>query len=434
LINFKQISVQKKANALGFLAVGLSAVAQFVLAPVIKFYIGAEGLGMWHLLFQTFTYLQIVDLGLSNGIIRELAAAKVRGAKYFSDTVATAMRAFTWVGMAFAGLGGITCFLLPCFIDLPLTLRKSFLIALILFSCWGFFRYRYAIHFISLYATNRIDIFNALNLLLGPGRPLMGMVFLTLKLGLPGVAIGYILVEAIVRAIALKIQKLPLASGCYDHKQFIKMFVFGGTTSVVSLSTLLIFFSSSFIIGWRVGVIKIAIYQSSIALLFLIHRFAITPFSNLLPEFIRYCETGDIFYMLKKKGLYCHSIVMLATFISLVIAAFINKLFVTLWLGEEFFAGYHFTVVYSFFILLSVARHNGYIMYQAIDYLKPMLICHLIQIPINLCLSLILLDKFGLIGIAYAYLLSSLPLIIISQLVFIRIPEKHFRNMIKSQA
>jgi O-antigen/teichoic acid export membrane protein len=181
------------------------------------------------------------------------------------------------------------------------------------------------------------------------------------------------------------------------------------------------------------GIIQIAVYQSSVALLFLIHRFAIIPFSNLLPEFIRYYETGDI-CILKKKGLYCHSIVMLATFISLAIAALMNKLFVTLWIGEEFFAGYHFTVVYSFFTLLYVARHNGYIMYQATGYLKPILICHLIQIPINICLTLILLGKFGLIGIAYAYLLSSLPVIIISQLVLIRIPEKRFRNVIKLHA
>ncbi len=423
MITFSHISVQKKANVLGLLSVGLSTVAQFVLSPVIKFYIGAEGLGMWHLLFQTFTYLQIVDLGLSNGIIRELAAAKEKDSKYFSDTVATAIRAFTFVGVAFTGLGGITCFLLPCFIDLPLMLRKDFLIALILFSCWGFFRYRYAVNFFSLYAVDKVDIFNALNLLLGPGRPVMGMLFLTLKLGLSGIAVGYILVEAIVRAIALKIQKLPVTSGCYDHKQFIKMFVFGGATSIVSLSSLFIFFSSSFIIGWRIGVVKVAVYQSSIALLFLIHKFAIVPFSNLLPEFIRYYETGNI-SMLKKKGLYSHSIVMLVVFTSSMLAALINKLFITLWVGEEFFAGYHFTAVYSVFIFLYTARHNGYMMFQAIGYLKPMLICHLVQILIILCLSVFLVDKFGLTGIAYSYLLSSLPVIIISQLIFIRIPKK----------
>ena len=418
MLNLVKISNQKRADFIGFLAVGLSAVAQFVLSPVVKFYIGVEGLGMWHLLFQTFSYLQIVDLGLSNGIVREIAAVKAKeDKKLFCDAAFTARRGLTLAGIAFALLGGAACFLLPNFIDISSSFKTDFLTALGLLSCWGLFRYRYSLSLLGLRATNRIVAFNIMNLISGPGRPVMGIIFLTFKMGLTGIAIGYVLVEAAVRFISSKLQKFPLSSGNYNRSQFLRMLTFGGATSVVSVSNLVIFFSSSFIIGWKLGVKEVAVYQSTIAFLWLIARFAIIPFANLLPGFIFHFERNEIGILLKK-GRRSHIIFMLIVLILLALVCFLNKAFVTMWVGEELFGGYHFTIIYGAFLFLSIAKHNGYMMYQSTGRLRPMVIGHLIEIPLNIGLSIILINKFGLQGIAYAYVLATLPVTFISQVAF----------------
>lgn len=420
MLNLDKISIQKRADILGFFTVGLSAVAQFALSPVVKYYIGIEGLGMWHLLFQTFIYLQIVDLGLSNGTVREIAVVKAReDEKLFCDAVFTARRGLSLAGIAFALLGGVACFLLPKFIEISSEFKTDFLTALGLLSCWGLFRYRYSLSLLGLRATNRIVAFNTMNLINGPGRPVIGIIFLTFKMGLTGIAIGYLLVEAAVRLISSKLQNFSLCSGNYNRKQFIRMLTFGGSSTVVSLSVLVIFFSSSFIIGWRLSVKEVAVYQSTIALPFLIHRFAVVPFSNLLPGFIYHYEKNES-KILQKKSRSTHGVVMLAVLILLAIVCILNKPFVTMWVGKELYGGNYFTIIYGSFLFLSVARHNGYIMYRSTGKLKSMVIGHLIEIPLNIGLSIILLEKLGLIGILYALLFSSLPVTTISQIPFFK--------------
>ena len=245
----------------------------------------------------------------------------------------------------------------------------------------------------------------------------MGIIFLTFKMGLTGIAIGYVLVEAAVRFISSKLQKFPLSSGNYNRSQFLRMLTFGGAHTVITLSSLVIFFSSSLIVGWRLGIEEIAAYQSTIALPFLIVRFAIVPFSNLLPGFVIHFERDETGILLKK-GWRSHTIVMLIVLILLALVCFLNKAFVTMWVGEELFGGYHFTIIYGAFLFLSIARHNGYIMYQSTGRLRPIVIGHLIEIPLNIGLSIILTNTIGLLGIAYAYILATLPVTFISQVAF----------------
>ena len=110
---------------------------------------------------------------------------------------------------------------------------------------------------------------------------------------------------------------------------------------------------------------------------------------------------------------------MLLVIVSLTLVCIFNNIFVKLWVGGELFAGYHFTIIYGAFILFSIARHNGYIMYQSFGRLRPIVIGHLIEIPLYIGLSIILIEIFGLVGVAYANIISSLPITIIAQTPFI---------------
>ena len=412
----KQLSCHETANIIGWLSVVLGALSQLVLAPVIISYIGLAGLGTWHLLFQTFNYLQLVDIGLSNGIVRQIAAAKKKPQE-LADVTATAKTGLTIVGFLFSVIGMSACFIVPYFVKIPAPLRMDFVVALALLAAWGIFRYHYVLPLLSLRGNNRIVEFNALNLIQGPGRPILGAIFLAFKLKLIGIASGYMLVEALIRVMASRMQTTPRKIGRYCHKYLIKMLTFGGATAVISISTLVIFYSSSFIVGWRMDITSIAIFQSTIALPFFVARLAIIPFTNFLPGFISYYE-GANSRRLRIWGQNAHYIVIVATLVILVFTCIINKQFITFWVGESLFAGHHFTICYGIFIFMYIASYNGYLMYQAIDRLKPILICHLIELPVNIGLSIILIEKWGLVGIPYAFMLAHLPVTIVSQFPF----------------
>ncbi len=407
-----------RAIFIGWLSIVLSSIAQFILAPVIKYHIGIIGLGIWHLLFQTFNYLQLIDVGFSNGIVREIASANAKGnIQKLRDVNATANRGLTVIGFIFTSIGLSACIIIPHFIKMPNEFRNTFIIALILISIWGIFRYRNYLAILRLRGLNKIVEFNLLNLIEGPGRPILGAIFLCFELGLVGIVLGYIIIEALVRFIASKIQMEEKHFGQYRNDYFLKMLTYGGATAIISFSNMLIFYSSSFIVGWKMDVSAVAVYQSTIALPFLVMRFAIIPFSNFLPRFISYFENNHI-STLRKKGQYAHYKVLIASTTILIIVCLLNKKFVIFWVGENLFAGYYFTIIYSLFIIFSIARHNGYIMYQASESLKTMLLTHLIEIPMNLILSIFLIIKLGLIGLAIAFAVSHLIPTITSQFTF----------------
>ena len=138
VLNYNQLTDQQHANIIGGFALGMSAIAQFALAPVVKYYLGAEGLGLWYLIFQTFMYLQLIDIGLSNSIVREIAVAN--SSKHNEDLAnlnATAKRMLMWVGIGFFSIGAMLSLIIPTLIEMPDTLKNDFILSIFMLAAWG---------------------------------------------------------------------------------------------------------------------------------------------------------------------------------------------------------------------------------------------------------------------------------------------------------
>ncbi len=423
----KKLSKIRKADIIGFIGIVLSALAQLILSPVIKVYIGILGLGVWHLLFQTFSYLKILDSGLSPSITRGTAAvAATKNSHTAKDFYATSQMCLTIVGIFFCFGGFVAIFLIPSFIAMPTLLMKEFQISIGLLAIWGLLRYRYNLKMLILRGVNRIISFNTLSLIEGAGRPALAAILIAIKPSIISIILGYIIAEIFCRAIASRIVGEIDIKGSFNRPDFFKIIVFGGSATVISISSLIIFCSSSFIIGYFEDVESIAIYQSTIALPYLCARFGFIPFRNKLPKFIgEYCRSNYTY--LKKKSTHSHVFILFILFSVLLVVCFLNKLFVMVWVGELLYAGDHFTIIYSTFILITVARHNGYLMWQTTGNLSKILLAHLIEIPLNIALSFIFITHYGLIGIAYAALLAHIPALVVSQIPFFKFKYLTFK-------
>lgn len=410
--------MQNRANIIGWLAILLNAGAQLVLAPVIKSRMGAAGLGVWHLIFQTFVYLQLIDFGWSNGIIREMASVRWDQADRVPDhLMKTVQRLLSATGVIFAVAGMGAAVLLPRLVDIPGPFQIDFTLAVLLLAGWGTARYHFGLPLLALRGRNRVAEFNALELVQGAGRPILGALMALAHMGMIGIAAGYALAEAAARGIARHLCPMDTSRGQFDRNICYRTLKFGGATGVIGLSTLVTFYSSSFIVGWKMGVTQVAVYQSTIALPLLLMRLAIIPFTNRLPFLISgFQQKGD--GNLMAATLQTHLIVLLASGLFLFAICLINELFVTLWVGRELFAGIRFSLVFALFLLTSIARHNGYMVWQARGRLKAMTVAHLIDIPASIGLSVILIDHMGLIGVALAFFIAALPSAIVSQIAF----------------
>jgi len=410
---------QKIANCISALALILNALSQLALAPIVKFYLGIDGLGVWHLIFQTFIYLQLLDFGFSASILRQLASAKAKNDdRLISKINVTSRYLLKYIGLLF-GLAALICsFIIPQYISFPSDLKKDFQFSLFLLACWGPLRYYLDLPKLSLRGFNRIVEFNWLTLLEGFGRPLMGIILLILIKKIYALMLGYIIIELFVRISAYKISSLNF-NAIFDRSQLKAMMKFGGATSIIRISSIILFYTSSFIIGWSLGLKAVAIYQSSIALPYLVFRFGIIPFTNLLPELInKYIMYGCD--ALKSYALPYHLTLLFIGALTYSLISYFNAIFVDIWVGSELFAGKFFTMIYCLFCLLSIARHNGYMLYQAIGKLRLMLIGHIVEIPLNIILSLLLLKYYGLVGIAISFVIAHFIVFVISQIPFFK--------------
>lgn len=418
ILHFRSSS-HAHANMLGMLTIVLSAVFQFLLTPVIKKYLGAEGLGLWHLIFQTYVYLQLLDIGLSNSIVREIAYCDTGDGLPDRDVYSTSRFMLFGVGLLFLIIGTLCGFIAPKIIKFPPSLINDYTNSVIMLSCWGFFRYYLDLPRLSLRGLNKLVLFNRLMLIDGCGRPFIGLLFLLFTKSIIGLIVGYILVELSIRIIAFKNAEIKKEGG-FNRQCFSRLIKFGSGASVARLASLLIFYNSSFIIGWKLDVASIAIFQCSIALPLLFYRFAIVPFTNLLPSLVRFFCDGGVSSM-RTKGIKPHLLIIFSSSICYFIVILTNEIFVKYWVGTELYGGYLFTTIYSVFCIVSIVRHNGYIMLQAQGTLKLIGIAHLTEIPLNIILSVILVNNIGLTGIPLACLVSHLPVLLISQLPFYKL-------------
>lgn len=410
------IKIFYKANSIGMLGVSLSALALLCLSPVVKFYLGASGLGVYYLLTQIFNCLNLSDFGFSNGITREISIENAKGNHIgVQEVIQTGKVILIIVGLFFSISGIAISFIIPKYIQMPEYIVKDFQLALSVLSIWGAFRFVLFLPILHMRSINKIIRCNIYENAQSIGRPLLAGLALFVSPTMISVAIGYILSELIVRIMGSMDLQHHFSFRTYNYDLFLKIVSFGGRTGFISISTLIIFYFTSIVIGWKLGVEEVAIYQSTIALPLLLSRFAIVPFTNLLPKLIEYYAKEcmiDLIIVSKRENYR----ILFFTSIVLIIISMINGIFVGIWVGPELFGGQHFTVVYCIFILMTIARHNGYMVLQSLGRIRILSFFHLVEMPLTIGLVLILLDFYGTVGIPYAFVISTLPVTIFAQL------------------
>ena len=377
-------------------------------------------MGVWYLFLQTFNYLNLIDFGISTGIVRELSIENAKNNNSeIKDIIASGKLLLFIVGIVFSIVGICSIYYIPNLIFIPNFLLYDFKFALFLVSIWGIFRFFLYLPILSLQAFNKILQYNILSTFQDLIRLLLSAIFFLFKPCISSIALGYISSEIMIRMKGFRTGSFPTSKGKLNINKIKNIFFFGSLTGFISVSTLLLFYTSSLIIGWRIGLTEIAIYQCSVSLSILLGRFAIIPFRNLLPKYYSLWGKGEYRFLVKNSREE-NIRILLITLIGLFFATLINKLFVKIWVGIEFYAGLKFTIAYNFFMLMSIARHNGYMAFLSISKIKLIFIFHLIEIPLNIVLSLILIDIFGLNGLPYAFIFATLPTTILSQSFFFR--------------
>lgn len=404
------------AHLISFVNIGASGVAQFILSPVVKEVAGVEALGLWHIIFQSFVLIQLIDFGITNAIIKEISLATDD-----DQRLRSVYRSSRFVLVVIGGLFSALCFGVAFYADLiqgvSLTLKGQFQISLVMLGCWGLPRYLFRLEFFDMLAKERVVIYNVIGVLEGPLRPLLAALLLVLTGEVYSLVLGYILIEVFVRLLSCLCNPISW-KGRLDKAVLESLLRFCGAVSLIRIANLIVFYCCAWVIAANLGAVEVAIFQSTVALPYFLARFLFRPFMNLLPKIIRLHSTHDKRFksFIVKNHLY----VLGAAFLFSIVIFIVNPYFVDIWVGSDLYAGHTVGGIYCLFIFVAILRHNGYIVCQGIGALRMMLAAHAVELVVFFVFTYCTIATMGLMGVALGLLLAHIAPAAVSQIPFLK--------------
>jgi O-antigen/teichoic acid export membrane protein len=210
----------------------------------------------------------------------------------------------------------------------------------------------------------------------------------------------------------------------YDKDLIKRMFKFGGYASITNLSGTILFHLDKIIIGAILGVASVSYYSVPSNLSQKIHG-GVTALTNII---------FPLSSELKGKGqndkivsMYFRSfrLIIMLTTAGVTSVLIFHKEFISYWLGHDFASKSSFI----FFILLItyyIVSYSAIPFYLTMGAGKSKVTAFFSSINalINIILIFLFINKFGLIGVAYAYLLS-----VITTPIFMRYAEKRILGL-----
>jgi O-antigen/teichoic acid export membrane protein len=334
-------------------AMGLAAFLQLLVTRVILHQLGNTQLALWTLIYQIVIFLSMLDIGVGQGISRLIAEYEAISHDRLAGFWGT-IKSIGWmIGLIYASILVVGALVAPHILTMSQSEALPFTTAMFIFAGWGLFRFRLALPGWGMYATTDLIGAAMFDFSLVVLRPL-GIIAIChwFDYGIVGMAISVIATEAIVYALA-RLRAPRIHFGKAETAIVWRILRYSGSVTVISLAGGSFFYLTGYLIGSIKSLQDVNIYQCSTMLGFLVLRLSNLPLQTVFPilvHFGRGTSLKENLHLNRKPLLYYGAAVLLGAM--LLICA--NHLFVTLWVGEEFYAGDLFTLLFGAYIIINI--------------------------------------------------------------------------------
>jgi len=205
-------------------------------------------------------------------------------------------------------------------------------------------------------------------------------------------------------------------STSYFSKKISKNLVsFSFFAFINQISYVIIFSTDAIVIGYFIGTDRVTVYVLSFQLTLTLIGLVRGISSHLQPGFAELSSMQEVGQLRK---LFIDTLRVSMVFAGLVVASvyFMNIYFVNLWVGDDHYGGQLLTIIFSLIGFYAVLRQHFCALLLSAGDVKFVALCAIIEAFLNLTFSLILVNYFGLVGVALGTLLTG---IIVSVLLFI---------------
>ncbi|MDC3306105.1 hypothetical protein OAV36_04185 [Flavobacteriales bacterium] len=253
---------------------------------------------------------------------------------------------------------------------------------------------------------NKIKLFNnILNYAL--------ILFLVPYIGVAGLAVINVLtvILLIVRSkyrVDSLFPKIQVKPAFFEKEELKSLFSMGMYFSLGSIATLLLMKIDSYIISIDFGFEQVAFFYITIKI-FLLTQKIFQMFLNNLRPYVAQLYGGNEYD--KIHSLYCIitpiSFALLAFSIS--VGMLINKLFVSIWVGDSFFLSTEFSVLFGFWILLETHTLTArLILIPSLYKIKSLAIMRLIEAGVRISFIMIFIKLLGINSLPISSIIACL--------------------------
>ena len=409
----KKIVRNTMANYIG--QFWLMAVS-FILFPFIVNHVGLTASGIWLLISSITGYFGLLDLGIGSSLTKYVAEYHAKeDTKQLNEVINTTFFLFLGVGVI-AAIGLLVfgeLFLISLF-SIPMELIGEAKMIVYIVSISMLLRFPMGVFGGVLMGLQRYDINALIGIIISIPRIVLIVAFLTMGYGIVALVaietfvsvIGWILSTYYAKRFLPSMSIKPVH---FKNKMVTTLLSFGGAVFIMQVCGIIILQTDQIVIGTFLTMGAITFYAAAFKIYLLVRRIPELVLPSIFPAAseLDAKQNSNALHALFIRG----SKYMTAAFLSVVIPVIIlSKSILTVWMGHEFASMYLVLWILLAGLFFNINHLVPLQILQGMGRIRMVMILHVVWAISNLALSIILVQKIGLIGIALGTTLPLIPL------------------------
>jgi O-antigen/teichoic acid export membrane protein len=389
-----------------WLSYAVASIVGFALTPFVISRLGNTGYGVWTLVLSLTGYFGLLDLGIRSSVGRFVARyMALDDDENVNRTISTAL----------VILGGTGLLSLLATVILYLGFGNSFKVdtnfassattALLISGLTISVALPMGVFGAILFSLERFDVTTGINILGVLVKAILIVTFLKMGYGIVVLAVITLLVslaEYSAIAIMAKVLYEPLKPGVHlvQFSMLKELFGFGVYRFLWIIANQLIFYTDSVVIGFFLGASSITFYAIAGSVINYGRYLVSLAIDPLFPAATRFHSRNDVAGLQRLQILGTQMGLLVGLPVSLGFV-YLGNQFITLWIGEGYGLSATILTVLALAQVTSTSQYISALILAGMAKHRILAYVVLVEAVVNVCLSIFLVQKMGVIGVAW---------------------------------
>ncbi|SHO51460.1 oligosaccharide flippase family protein [Desulfopila aestuarii] len=387
----------------------------FFLTPYIISHLGKNGYGIWVLVSNFIGYYGLLNMGVGSAITRYMARSIAMNDNYGLNSVAnTAITMFSTTGLIAIILSIIFSTPLTTFFQIDPSQSSNFQNIIILLGIATGLSFPSGVFSAMITAKECYLTVNIVNIFISILRAVLTILILESGLGLSGIAYPS-LIATIISLLAFSIISKKVVPEFVLMKQFIRsktlkmLLLYGGYSTIISISDLIRLQIDSLVIGKFIGTDQVGIYAIAALIVQYFLKIIVSGMGVLKPRFAALEGSNELSELQETflKSLSVSSFISCGAGMLLLI---FGDFFINFWVGPEFEGAIPVLYILTIAYIFALAQTPGIALMFALNKHRYYAFVTTIEALVNVCLSIYLASTLGIIGVALG---TAIPMMIV---------------------